>query len=119
MIKTIVLLLLCNVCFSSVIVRVKKNSNVTHKARFKTSTGAQEWITQNKKKINSTHDSFGLGYTIEIEDITAKEIAEKEIEDSRKSEIELIKSALDKIETSDKPLWEKRLLKRLAKELGQ
>ena len=59
----------------------------------------------------------GLDTTLINEDITDIIEAERIEKENRLAEIEQIKKAINLIDASDKPVWEKRLLKRLVKEL--
>ena len=56
-------------------------------------------------------------YVVTITDITAEVEAEEAAVAARKAEIQQLKAAINLINESDKPAWEKKLLKRLVLEL--
>lgn len=80
----------------------------------------QPWLDRQKAKMEKCK---GWGCTkdvqITITDLTEQYEQEQAAIEARKLEISQIKQAINLIDSSDKPLWEKKLLKRLVKELKE
>lgn len=76
-----------------------------------------ERVTQDLEGNEITQYFKPNNFSVKIKDHTAEHAAEEAEKKARKDEIAQIKKMIKNINDSDKPAWEKKLLKRLVKEL--
>ena len=143
--KLLILFLISFNAMSMIQVDVANNNGKTFKGKFETLELADNWILKHVKKetfgknkeVEESDSYFSKcireefaeectnkffapdDYTIVKSDISDQIQAEKDAEEARKSDIRQIKAALDQVNNSELPLWHKRLLKRLIKELKE
>jgi len=80
----------------------------------------QSWLDEmNFKALKCKGWGCKKDIEITITDLTSQHEAEQAAKEARKTEISQIKQAIDLIDSSDKPVWEKKLLKRLVLELKE
>lgn len=99
-----------------------KRIEITHKpsgrrfAKQGESSEVDAWFAsrQSRGKYQPASD-----YEIVETDLTQEYEAKEQARESRKQEIRQIKQAINLIDNSDKPNWEKKLLKRLIRELRE
>ena len=78
-----------------------------------------ELVISEYQKDGVTWVKLKADYEITITDITSQYETEQADKESRKLEIRQIKQAISLIEASGKPVWEKKLIKRLVLELKE